>query len=86
MSEIYELFAGRKGRADVLAAAEAATPDARAGARFYAHLYLGLLDEAAGRRESALEEIARAVATGIEGIMVDVARVHLRLRSAEASH
>jgi lipoprotein NlpI len=81
MMEIYELFAGRGDRASVLAAAERAAPDDRAGARFYAHLYLGLYDEARGRRDAALEEITNAVATGIEGIMVDIARAHLRLES-----
>ena len=85
MSEIYELFASRADRSAVLAAADAAAPHLRASARFYAHLYLGLHAEAEGRRDAARDEIARAVESGIEGFMVDVARVHLRLGSKETS-
>ena len=85
MSEVYELFASRADRSAVLAAADAAAPHLRASARFYAHLYLGLHAEAEGRRDAARDEIAKAVESGIEGFMVDVARVHLRLGSKETS-
>jgi lipoprotein NlpI len=83
MSEIYELFGGRTDRAAVLAAADGAAPQQRASARFYAYLYLGLHAEAEGRRDAAREDITKAVASGIEGFMADVARVHLRLGSKE---
>jgi hypothetical protein len=50
---------------------------------FYAHLYIGLWHEAAGKRDEALRQIRLAAqpkyaAQG--GYMHDVARVHLELR------
>ena len=51
MREVYELFAGRATPDDVLTAARAGDPtDSELRKRlFYAHLYLGLWHEAAGR-------------------------------------
>jgi lipoprotein NlpI len=78
MKEIHALYAGRGTAEQVRAAAEqAADPAVRAAARFYADLYLGLFEEAAGRRESSARLIAAAAkAADAHGYMGDVARVH----------
>jgi lipoprotein NlpI len=46
---------------------------------FYAHLYIGLFDEAAGDAKGAREHIAIANEHRINHYMGDVARVHLQL-------
>jgi hypothetical protein len=83
MAQVYELFAGRAGRDEVLAAAgREPTPDARRLARFYARLYLGLFAEAGGDLETARREVREAVALGAGGFMADVARIHLEILDA----
>lgn len=78
MKELYALYAGRGGTAEIEAAV-AAEPagERRAGARFYADLYLALYEEAAGRRaESARHITAAAQEFGAHGYMGHVAKVH----------
>jgi len=50
--------------------------------RFYAHLYVGLFHEAAGRADESLRHIQTAVKKyPSQHYMGDVARVHLQLRA-----
>ena len=74
MLEIYEMFAGRMTPQEVLSAA-----GAQPRARFYAHLYRGLYQEALGRVGAAREEIFLAADdrfASVGGYMHDVAVVH----------
>jgi lipoprotein NlpI len=87
MHEVYELFAGRATPDDVLTAARADNPtDSELRKRlFYAHLYLGLWHEAAGRSKESLAHIRQAaIDFAVPGYMHAVARVHLALRSRDA--
>jgi lipoprotein NlpI len=80
MTEIYRLFAGKGSAEAVLAAATEGdpSPTERKSRLFYAHLYLGLYDEAKGNRAGTLEHIRAAVRDfGQPHYMGDVARVHL---------
>jgi lipoprotein NlpI len=81
MMEIYALYKGKATVDDVLAAARAGHPTAEALSErlFYAHLYIGLYDEAAGDAKGAREHIAIANEHRIDHYMGDVARVHLQL-------
>jgi lipoprotein NlpI len=81
MMEIYALYKGKATVDDVLAAARAGHPTAEALSErlFYAHLYIGLFDEAAGDAKGAREHIAIANEHRINHYMGDVARVHLQL-------
>ncbi len=81
MMQIYALYKGKAAVEDVLAAARAGnpTPDALSERLFYAHLYIGLYDEAAGDAKGAREHIALANRHTIDHYMGDVARVHLQL-------
>ena len=75
MQEIYKMFQGALDADTVLAAA-----GNRASAQFYAHLYVGLYNEALGRHAKAYEHIAAAAEQRYEavaGYMHMVARVHL---------
>jgi lipoprotein NlpI len=86
MMEIYELYRGTLKPADVLAAAEAGNPDKNQLNQrlFYAHLYIGLWHEAAGRADEARRHILEAEKHKIAHFMWDVAHVHAeRLRAAE---
>lgn len=86
MMEIYDLYRGKLQPDDVLAAARAGNPDKDSlNVRlFYAHLYVGLWHEAAGRGEQAQEHILQAEKQRIGHYMWDVARVHAqRLRKTE---
>lgn len=80
MMQIYALFSGKGTEQDVMDAANAGKPgEAELKERlFYAHLYLGLFDEASGRADSAKQHI-RLAAEKYAGddYMGDVARVHL---------
>jgi tetratricopeptide (TPR) repeat protein len=77
MAEIYRMFQGKLTPAQVLAAA-----GSNSGAQFYAHLYIGLYNEALGKNKEALDNITIAseerFASG--GYMHMVARVHRDLR------
>ncbi len=76
MKEIDALFRG-EGLVDEV---EAAATAEGVGARFYADLYLGLYYELIGEVEKAAAAIERAAALPNRGYMVDVARVHRRLK------
>jgi lipoprotein NlpI len=86
MMEIYELYRGNLKPEKVLEACQADKPDPnRLKQRlFYAHLYIGLWHEAAGRAEEAKKHILEAEKHRIAHYMWDVAHVHAeRLRAAE---
>ena len=82
MMQIYDLYRGKASIDDVLAAARAGDPppDALRERLFYAHLYIGLYDEAAGDAKGAREHIGLANDYKVDHYMGDVARVHLQLR------
>lgn len=83
MMQIYELYRGKLQPADVLKAAEAGSPTKENlnSRLFYAHLYLGLWHEAAGRADEAKKHILAAEQHKIGHYMWDVAHVHAeRLR------
>ncbi len=87
MTEVYEMFLGRKTPADVLAAAEAGTvsKDERRQRLNFAHLYLGLYYESQGDPARSLEHMTRAAGDyAMPNYMGDVARVHRDLRRKEA--
>lgn len=87
MMEVHALFAGKSTPERVLAKAkEGEAPERVLKNRlFYAHLYLGLWEEARGNADAALEHIRKAVNDyGQPHYMGDVARVHLRLANKRA--
>ncbi len=81
MMQIYALYKGKAGVDDVLAAAKEGNPPPGVLRErlFYAHLYIGLYYEAAGKAKLARDHIALAVQNGVDHYMGDVARVHLQL-------
>lgn len=82
MMQIYELFRGNVDADKVLEAAHQGKPGpAKLKSQlFYAHLYLGLYYESAGKHTLAKRHIATAAKKyRIENYMWDVARVHLEL-------
>jgi lipoprotein NlpI len=86
MMQIYDLYRGRLKPEDVLAAAQAGNPSKESlnTRLFYAHLYLGLWHEAAGRIAQAKEHLLKAEERKIGHLMWDVAHVHAeRLRKAK---
>lgn len=86
MMTIYDLYGGKSTPDDVFAAAKAGSPDDReANARqFYAHLYVGLWYEAAGKSDLAAKHLALAKSHRIGHYMWNVADVHVQLRQEEA--
>ena len=77
MRQVYEMFGGRMKPEEVLRAA-----GTQPGARFYAHLYLGLYAEALGDARRALDHITAAadpLYAGAGGYMHTVARGHLNI-------
>lgn len=79
MMQVYAMFGGQATADDVLRAAEAGAPNAAElrGRLFYAHLYIGLYEEAAGHLDAARKHIQLAANKFVEdGYMGDVARVH----------
>jgi lipoprotein NlpI len=83
MMEVYALFAGKSTVEKVLAAAEAgqASEAERTSRRFYAHLYCGLFEEMMGQPARSLELITKAAKDyPVDHYMMDVARVHVKLR------
>jgi lipoprotein NlpI len=79
--EIYQMFKGTGSVADVDAAVQALPEGsaARANARFYADLYIGLLAHAEGDKESAAKFLTAAAETKDRGVMADVARVSRKM-------
>jgi len=78
LMQIYALFRGQAKREDVLEAVHQGQPSDRELElrKFYAHLYLGLFEEATGNKKKALEHLKTAEALPVGGYMWDVARVH----------
>jgi lipoprotein NlpI len=86
MMTIYDLYRGKAKPEAVLTAARAGEPlAAELNSRlFYAHLYLGLWYEAAGKAEEAREHLLAAEKHKISHYMWDVAHVHAeKLRKGE---
>jgi len=84
--KVYRMFQGKVAPAQVLSYAEEAsrTEAERRNNMFYAHLYIGLFHEAAGRMDEANKHIKIAVNEYPSShYMGDVARVHLQLRTAK---
>ncbi len=80
MREVYQMFRGTMKPAEVIAAA-----GARPEGQFYANLYVGLFEDAAGDRARALAHLKAAADdrfSGVGGYMHMVARVHLSRQSA----
>ncbi|HUE75027.1 MAG TPA: tetratricopeptide repeat protein [Pirellulaceae bacterium] len=86
MMEIFALYQGKLAPEEVLKAAEAGEPNKeQLNIRlFYAHLYIGLWHEAAGKDEPAKTHILEAEKHKIGHYMWDVAHVHAeRLREED---
>jgi lipoprotein NlpI len=81
MMQIYALYKGKATADDVLASARfgSHTTEALSERLFYAHLYIGLYDEAAGDSKGARDHLVVANRYTIDHYMGDVARVHLQL-------
>jgi lipoprotein NlpI len=76
MAQIHKLFSGTGTPEEVLKAAEG-----NSDRMFYAHLYLGLYEEARGQREASLQHMKKAAGEFAQKeFMGDVARVHLMMR------
>lgn len=81
MKEIMDLYAGRCRPADVLAAAERGSGEARRNQLCYGHLYLGLFFEASENAAKAREHMLQAAgAYSMSHFMGKVATMHCRLR------
>ncbi len=82
MMQIYDLYAGKLTPEDVLKAVEKDSPNenARDARLFYAHLYIGLWYEAAGKTDLAAKHVIESEKHKIGHYMWDVARVHNELR------
>ncbi len=76
MIEIYQMFRGAMSPERVLAAA-----GNQVEAQFFAHLYIGLYQEALGNKDAALKHITIAADSryAVGGYMHTVAKVHLGL-------
>jgi lipoprotein NlpI len=82
MAQVQQLFAGKATEQDVLAAANANNPPPPQLNRqlFYAHLYLGLYEEAQNHPDKAKAYLTTAVEKHpIPDYMFGVAKVHLQL-------
>ncbi len=80
---LYEMFAGKKSGADVLAEMEKKGVADNALVMFFAHYYAGLNEDLLGHRDAARGHLAKAVslamkagARGGPGYMGQVARLH----------
>lgn len=86
MMQIYDLYRGKLKPEDLLAAAKAGEPSKESlnTRLFYAHLYIGLWHEAAGRAADAKAHLLKAEEHKIGHYMWDVAHVHAeRLRKTK---
>ncbi|MEE2639894.1 MAG: hypothetical protein VX768_04655 [Planctomycetota bacterium] len=86
MMQIYQMYQDKLTPEKVLKAAEELpeTEGEKNSARFYAHLYVGLLYEVQGKMKESLQQIKDAENHRIPHYMWDVARVHRQLRSGTA--
>ncbi|MEO6739379.1 MAG: hypothetical protein ABIP20_03945 [Chthoniobacteraceae bacterium] len=80
---IYEMLAGKKTGAEVLAEMEKKSLSENATVMFFAHYYVGLNEDLIGHEDAAREHLAKAVtlamksnARGGPGYMGQVARLH----------
>ncbi len=80
---IYEMLAGKKTGAEVLAEMEKKSLGENATVMFFAHYYIGLHEDLLGHKEAARDHLAKAVslamksnARGGAGYMGQVARLH----------
>ena len=80
---IYEMLAGKKTGAEVLAEMEKKSLGENATVMFFAHYYVGLNEDLLGRKDAARDHLAKAVtlamksnARGGPGYMGQVARLH----------
>ena len=87
MMQIYAMFKREASPEKVLEVARREAKDRRSDSPlFYAHLYVGLYYEAAGKTELVQKHMELAVKHRIDHYMWDVARVHLaRLRKKPAN-
>jgi lipoprotein NlpI len=86
MAEVHDLFAGKGSEEAVLKAADAGDPtsDEHRNQLCYAHLYLGLYQEALGNTEKAKEHLLKAATTySMDHYMGKTAQVHVKLRGWE---
>jgi lipoprotein NlpI len=83
MKEVYALFSGTGTEEEVLKAASAVDgASSRQNALCYAHLYLGLFEEARKNSTGSLEHIRKAAVDFSQNhYMGEVARVHQALRT-----
>jgi lipoprotein NlpI len=89
MMKIYQMFKGDAKPEDVFKSAEAGkvADDLRKEQRFYANYYVSMYYEAAGEPKKSLEHMKVAVEKyPIGHYMMDVANVHLKLRTTLLSH
>lgn len=78
MKELHQLYAGRADEKSVLKAA-----DGNKESLFYAHLYLGLYQEALGHKDDSVRHMKLAAHEFAQSqYMGDVARVHVNLRGS----
>jgi len=87
---LYEMFAGKKTGAEVLAEMEKKGLGDNAGVMFFAHYYVGLDEDLAGHKDAAREHLAQAVALALKsgarggpGYMGQVARLHYEAMAAK---
>jgi lipoprotein NlpI len=86
MKEVHDLFAGKGTAEAVMKAAEqgAAGSEALKNQLCYAHLYLGLYEEALGNKEQAKDHMLKAaVDYKMDHYMGKTAQVHVKLRGWE---
>ena len=81
LKEVQALFAGKGTEDAVVQAAKASNQKGSKETLFYAHLYLGLYNEAIGKPDQAREHMLLATTDfAVQGAMGDVARAHRLLR------
>jgi lipoprotein NlpI len=87
---LYEMFAGKRTGADVLAEMEKKGLAEDASVMFFAQYYVGLNEDLLGHKEAAREHLAKAVALAMKsnarggpGYMGQVARLHYEAMEAK---
>ena len=82
MMAVLQLLQGKIMPDEVIAAADVNTREGRARqmARFYADLYVGLYYDSADNTAEAKKYLKRSLGYGVDGYMVDTARVYLEHR------
>ena len=88
---VYEMLAGKKTGAEVLAEMEKKGHSDDAPVMFFAHYYVGLNEDLLGHKDAAREHLAKAVALAMKagarggpGYMGQVARLHYEALGAMA--